>query len=248
VRAQLRAELLKQRSTTTSLGLLAGMLGLVLFAVLLHGFGLPAENVGGSSEQLMVFGRGEFLGALFAALLGAMSITGEVRHGTIRPTFLATPRRGRVVAAKIWVSTLIGAAFGLAAGVLAAGVGTAALRARGIGIQIGGGDYALLLAGGAAAAALWAAIGVGLGAMVRNQVPTVVGICAWVLFVEGLLVGDVADIGDVGRFAPGALGEAISGQDPDSLLAPAVAAVLLALYAAVAAVAGSLATTRRDVV
>jgi ABC-2 type transport system permease protein len=248
MRAQLRAELLKQRSTTTSLGLLAGLLGLVLFAVLLHGFGLPAENVGGSSEQLMVFGRGEFLGALFAALLGAMSITGEVRHGTIRPTFLATPRRGRVVAAKIWVSTLIGAGFGLAAGVLAAGVGTAALRARGIDIQIGGGDYALLLAGGAAAAALWAAIGVGLGAVVRNQVPTVVGICAWLLFVEGLLVGDVADIGDVGRFAPGALGEAISGQDPDRLLAPAVAAVLLALYAAVAAVAGSLATTRRDVV
>jgi ABC-2 type transport system permease protein len=248
VRAQLRAELLKQRSTTTSLGLLAGMLGLVLFAGLLHGFGLPAETIGGTSEQLMVFGRGEFLGALFAALVGAMSITGEVRHGTIRPTLLATPRRARVVAAKVWVSVLIGAGFGLAAGVLAAGVGTAALLARGIDIQIGGGDYALLLAGSAAAAALWAAIGVGLGAVVRNQVPTVVGICAWLLFVEGLLVGDVADIGDVGRFAPGALGEAISGQDPDRLLAPALAAALLALYAAVAAAAGSLATTRRDVV
>jgi hypothetical protein len=114
-------------------------------------------------------------------------------------------------------------------------------------VQLGADDYAVLIAGGAAAAALWAAIGVGLGAIVRNQVPTVVGVCAWLLFVEGLLVGDVADIADAGRFAPGALGEAMSGQDPGTLLSPAVAAPLLALYAGVAAVTGSLATTRRDV-
>jgi ABC-2 type transport system permease protein len=247
VRAQFRAELLKQRSTTTSLGLLAGMLGLVLFAVILHGLGLPAENVRGRSEQLMVFGRGEFLGALFAALVGAMSITTEFRHGTIRPTFLVTPRRGRVIAAKVWVSTSIGAGFGLMASAQAAGVGTAALRARGIDVRLDGGDYVLLLIGGAAAAALWAAIGVGLGALLRNQVPTLVGICAWLLFVEGLLVGDIAGVTDIGRFAPGALGEAISGQDPDTLLAPAVALVLLTLYATAAAVAGSLATVRRDV-
>jgi ABC-type transport system involved in multi-copper enzyme maturation permease subunit len=249
VRAQLRAELLKQRSTRTVLGLFGAMLGLVLFAVLLHGFGLPAENVGSKSVQLtMLFGRGEVLGALFAALLGAMSITAEIRHGTIRSTFLATPWRGRVVAAKVWASTLIGAGFGLAAGAVAAGVGTAALRARGIDVRLDASNYALLIAGGAAAAALWAAIGVGLGAVVRNQVPTLVGICAWLLFVEGLLVGDLVGVGDVARFAPGALGRAISGQDPDTLVAPAVGLVLLALYAAAAALAGSLAAARRDVV
>jgi ABC-type Na+ efflux pump permease subunit len=82
---------------------------------------------------------------------------------------------------------------------------------------------------------------------VRNQVPALIGICAWLLFVEGLLVGDVTGVGDVGRFAPGALGEAISGQDPDTLVAPAAGLVLLALYAAAAALIGALATTRRDV-
>jgi ABC-2 type transport system permease protein len=247
VRAQLRAELLKQRSTPTNLGLFAGMLGLVLFAALLHAFGLPIESVEGTSEQLMVFGRGEFLGALFAALLGALSITGEIRHGTIRPTFLVSPWRGRVVMAKVWASALIGVGFGLAAAAVAAAAGTAALRVRGIDVQLDSGDYALLLAGSAAAAALWAAIGVGIGAVVRHQVPTVVGISAWLLFVEGLLVGDVTGVGEVGRFAPGAAAAAISGQDPDSLLAPAVGLVLLAVYAAAAALAGSLATDRRDV-
>ncbi|MGH2945382.1 MAG: ABC transporter permease subunit [Solirubrobacteraceae bacterium] len=248
MRAQLRSELLKQRSTGTSVGLFAAMLGLVMFAVLLHGFGLAAEHVDGASEQLMVLGRGEFLGALFAALLGALSITTEIRHGTIRPTFLVTPWRGRVVAAKVWASMLIGAGFGLAASALATGAGTAALRARGIDVPLDGGDYALLLAGSGPAAALWAAIGVGLGAVLRHQVPTVVALSAWLLFVEGLLVGDVTGVAGVGRFAPGAAAAAITGQDPDTLLAPAVGLVLLALYAAAAGVAGALATARHDVI
>ncbi len=247
MRALLRAELLKQRSTRTVLALFVAMLGIVLLAVLLHSL-LPAEDLARRHNQLTVFGRGEFLGALFAALLGAMSITAEIRHGTIRSTFLVTPRRGRVVAAKVAASTLIGAGFGLAASALAAAVGTAALRARGIDVQLDGGDYALLIAGGAAAAALWAAIGVGVGALLRNQVPTLIGICAWLLFVEGLLAGDLVGLGNVSRFLPGAAAAAISGQDPGTLLAPALGLVLLALYAAAAALAGSLAISRRDVV
>jgi len=247
VRAELRAELLKQRSTRTGLGLFAAMAGLVLLAVLLHSFGLPARDLGSTSRQLMVLGRGEFLGALFAALIGAMSITAEIRHGTIRPTFLVTPRRGRVVAAKVSASVLIGAGFGLVAGAIATAAGAAALRARGIDVQLDGSDYVLLVAGSLAAAALWAAIGVGVGALVRHQVPTLIGICAWLLFVEGLLVGDVASLGDVGRFLPGAAAAAISGQEPGTLLAPTVGLILLTLYAAAAALTGSLATSRRDV-
>jgi ABC-2 type transport system permease protein len=248
VNTALRAELFKQRSTRTGLGLFAAMLGLVLLVVLLHGVGLAAGNFDSASKQLTVlFGWGEVLGALFAALLGALSITGEIRHGTIRPTFLVTPRRRRVVAAKIWASMLLGAGFGLVAGALAAGVGTAALKARGIDIRLNSGDYILLVMGGAAATALWAAIGVGVGAVVRNQVPVLVGICAWLLFFENLLVGDIAGVGGFGRLLPGAVAKAISGQDPDTLLAPAVGLGLLVLYSAAAAVAGTLATSRRDV-
>jgi ABC-2 type transport system permease protein len=242
--AQLRSELLKLRTAPTTLGLLAGMLGLVVLAVVLHSFGLREEELALPDNQLMIFGRGEFLGALFAALLGAISITAEIRHGTIRPTFLVTPDRGQVVAAKLTASTLIGAGFGLAASALGAGVGAAMLGLRGIGVDLDGGDYALLVAGGAAASALMAAIGVGVGAIVRDQVPTMIGITAWLLFVEGLFGGELAD---VSKFAPGTLGTAISGQEPDTLLAPAISVLLLALYAAAAAVAGSLATSRRDV-
>jgi len=54
-------------------------------------------------------------------------------------------------------------------------------------------------------------------------------------------------VGGVGRLLPGAAGKAISGQDPQTLLAPAVGLVLLTLYASAVAVAGPLATSRRDV-
>jgi ABC-type transport system involved in multi-copper enzyme maturation permease subunit len=247
VTALLHSELLKQRSTRTTLSLFLAMIGLVLLAVLLHGFGLRAEALRDRHVQLMVLGRGELLGVLFAALLGAMSITAEIRHGTIRPTFLFSPRRGRVVAAKVVVSVLVGAGFGLVAGAVATAAGTAALRARGIDVQLDGNDDALLVFGSAAAAALWAAIGVGLGALVRNQVPTLIGICAWLLFVEGLLGDATGGLGDVGRILPGAAAAAISGQDPGTLLAPAVGLMLLVAYAAAAALAGATATSRRDV-
>jgi ABC-2 type transport system permease protein len=244
--AQLRAELLKQRTTRTNLGLVAAMLGLVLAAVLMHGLLLPADNLADADDQLqIVFGWGEVLGALFAALLGAMSFTGEFRHGTIRPTLLVTPRRERVVAAKLLTSLLIGAAFGLLAAGASAVAATAALAARGIDIQVQAGDYAVLVLGSAGAGALWAAIGVGIGAAIRQQVPVLVGICAWLLFVETVLIGDANLVGDIGRFTPGSLGKAASGQEP--LLAPGLALLLLALYATAAAAAGWRVTSRRDV-
>jgi ABC-2 type transport system permease protein len=242
--ATLRSELLKQRSIPTTLGLFGGMLGLVALAVVLHGISLPAGDLADPDNQLMILGRGEFLGATFAALLGAMSVTAEIRHGTIRPTFLFNPVRGPVVAAKVGISLLLGAGFGLAASALAAGLGPLVLHARGIDVQLDGGDYALLVAGGTAASALWAAIGVAIGAIVRDQVPALIGITAWLLFVEGLFGENLTD---VSKFAPGTLGMAVSGQEPDTLLGPALSLLLLAVYAIGAAAAGWLATTRRDV-
>ena len=245
--AALRAELFKQRTTRTTASLLATMVGLVLLAELLHGLGLPARDLGTAARQLQLLAPGEIIGSLLAALLGAMSITGEIRHGTIRPTLLVSPERVRVIVAKVWASTLAGAGFGLIAGAVAVGSITAALRSRGITIQLDSGDYVLPLIGGAAAGALWAGIGVGVGAIVRNQVATLVGLCAWLLFVENLVLGDLADL-NVGRYLPGAAAAAASGQKPDTpLLAPAAALLLLALYAAAAAALGSTATNRRDI-
>jgi len=244
VSGKLRAELLKQRSTQTTLFLLLGMVGLVALAGALHVLAPSPSSLATLKNQLQVFEVGTRVGMLFAGLVGAMTMTAEIRYGTIRPTFLVSPRRGPVIAAKLAVSALAGILFGLLAEGLMAGATTAALSARGIDNHLSGGDYVQLLAGGTAAAALWAMIGLGVGALVRNQVATLVGLCAWMLLVENLLLPFVPD---AGRFTPGAAGLALAGSIADKLLAPAPAALILALYAAAAAAGGWLATLRRDV-
>jgi ABC-type transport system involved in multi-copper enzyme maturation permease subunit len=244
VTGQLRAELLKQRSTQTTFLLLLAMVGLVALASALHVLAPSPSSLTSLKHQLQVFEVGTRVGMLFAALVGAMAITAEIRYGTIRPTFLVTPRRGPVLAAKLAVSALAGIVFGLIAEGLMAGATTAALSARGIDNQLTSGDYLQLLAGGTVAAALWAMIGLGVGALVRNQVATLVGLCAWMLLVENLLLPFVPD---AGRFTPGAAGLGLAGSIADKLLTPAPAALALALYAAAAAGGGWLATLRRDV-
>jgi ABC-type transport system involved in multi-copper enzyme maturation permease subunit len=247
VNALLRAELLKQRTTRTSLGFFLVMLTLILFAVVLHSFGLKASSLASHDNQMHVFGWGG-LGALFAALVGAMSMTSEIRHGTIRPTFLATPRRGRVVVTKALAGSFLGVVLGLVAETFAIGVGSAALNARGIPVRLDASNITQLLAGGVAAAALWGPIGVGLGALLRNQVSALVGLFAWLLFVEGLLFGLLPG---AARFLPGTAGAAIAGTTTTGevapLLSPAVGALLLVLYVTAAGAAALIATNRRDV-
>ena len=61
------------------------------------------------------------------------------------------------------------------------------------------------------------------------------------------MAGDLVGLGDFGRFLPGSAASGISGQGPGTLLAPAISLALLAAYAAVAALAGAFAISRRDV-
>jgi ABC-2 type transport system permease protein len=242
VTGQLRAELLKQRSTETTLLLFLAMFGLVALAVTMHVLALDADQLSTRTHQLEVFQVGTRAGMLFAGLAGAIAITAEIRYGTIRPTFLVTPRRGPVMAAKLAVSGLVGIVFGLLAELLMAADAAVAYAARGIDNQLTGGDYLQLFAGGAAAAALWAVAGVGVGALVRSQVGVLVGLCAWMFLVESVSEGFVPGFG---RLLPGGAGLALAGNSDE--LSAAVGVLLLVLYAVAASAAGWLATLRRDV-
>jgi len=107
--AQIRSEAYKLATTRTNAGIAAAIVGLVSLAVLLHAFGLPVEKLGNQYQQRGIFiDVGVNLGILFAALLGALSITSEFRTGTIRPTLLVTPRRAQVIAAKTLCALLAG--------------------------------------------------------------------------------------------------------------------------------------------
>jgi hypothetical protein len=241
VTGQLRAELLKQRSTQTTLLLFLAMFGLVALVITMHVLALSVADLSTAAQQLEEFQVGSRAGMLFAGLVGAIAITAEIRYGTIRPTFLVTPRRGPVIAAKLAISALVGTVFGLLAEGLMAADAAVGLAARGIDIQLTGGDYLQLLAGGATAAALWAAGGVGVGALVRNQVGAVAGLCAWMFLVESTTESFIPDLG---RLLPGGAGNALAGNTDE--LSAAVGGLFLVLYAAAVSAAGWLAILRRD--
>jgi hypothetical protein len=240
--AQLRSEELKQRSTQTALFLFLAMTGLVALAVAMHVLALGKTRLATNAHQLEVFQIGTRAGMLFAALAGALAITAEIRFGTIRPTFLVTPRRSPVVAAKLAVGALTGLVYGLLAEALMAAFAAVAFSIRGIPNELTGSDYIRILLGGALAAALWAVLGVGIGALVRNQVATLVGLCAWMFLVESVSEGFVPG---AAKLMPGGAGLSLAGNEHK--LSVAVAAVLLVTYTAAAAAAGWIATLRRDV-
>jgi ABC-2 type transport system permease protein len=240
---QLLAELRKMRTTRTNLGLLAGMVGLILLAVLVNGFVLTAADLQGHDEQHMLLSAGTS-GALFAALIGVMAITSEFRHGTIRSTFVVTPHRSRVIAAKVISSLLMGTAFGLAAVGLSLGVGYAVLVIRGIDFALDTNHVLLLVLGTPCMTALWAALGVGLGAVIRNQVFAVIGLIIWAMVIDALLRELVPT---VGRFTPVGASDSITAGFADYLLTPVVGGLLLIAYAVVVVAAGALLVARRDV-
>ena len=239
---QLRSELLKQRSTQTALFLFMAMAGLVALAVALHLLALGKTQLATNAHQLEVFQIGTRAGMLFAALAGALAITSEFRFGTIRPTFLVEPRRSPVLAAKLAIGALTGLVFGLLAEGLMAGFAAIAFSLRGIPNQLTAGDYTRILLGGATAAALWAILGVGVGALVRNQVATLVGLCAWMFLVESVSEGFVPN---AAKLMPGGAGLSLAGNEHK--LSLALAALLLVIYTAAAAAVGWVTTLRRDV-
>lgn len=244
--AQLRSELRKMRTTRTNLGLLLGLVALILFGVIAGSFSSEADLSLPENQRELV-GNGTWAAA-FAAMIGVMAMTSEFRHGTIRATFVFTPDRARVVAAKVLASILVGMGFGALGAGLGLGTGVLMIRARGYDVLLGSGDVRSLLLGTIVMSALWAMLGVGLGALVRNQVLAIVGLFAWVFVVEILIFQYLPG---VGRFAPGAAGTAITGNTVgDSsvhLLSAPAGAALLAAYAVAFVLAGVLVVSRRDV-
>lgn len=241
--SQVRAELLKVRSTRTTLGLMLGMVALILLFSLLTGLLASAINLSTREEQRTFLSLGDLAG-VFSALAGAMLVTSEYRHGTMRPTILFTPHRSRVLGAKLIAGMLAGLVFGVVGHVLGWALSYVILSGRGISIVLTAKDIELLVFGGLVSVALWGAIGAGLGAIVRNQVGTLLTLLAWGFVVSPLLFGLLPS---VGRFMPSYAGDALIGLTVQHLLSEAAGGAVLVGWTVLLAALGLAFTAKRDV-
>ena len=240
-----KAELLKVRTVRLFWSVIGSALGVTALALALQivnagRAGTPSYGTAQSAVNVLSAGG---WATLVALVLGIVTVTSEYRHATIVETVLVTPSRVRVIVAKVLAAVILGLFIMLVVTALSAGVGlfTGALT-----VAAANAAVVRTVLGVAVTLPLFAALGVGLGALVHNQTVAVAAALVWFIAGESL-------IGSFGlraleRWTPGGASRAI-GQDPALMAAlpPWAGALLLLAYALVFAAVGGWRITRGDV-
>ena len=186
--------------------------------------------------------------AIFTLVFGLLAVAGEYSRGTITDTFLSFPRRPQVITAKLAAYGVAGTAAGLVSAATAVLVTAAWWSAKGGTLHWSAAGTWETLGGGVAANLAFAAIGVGLGALVRNLVAAVAAALAWIAVVEGVL-GQLIGSGPA-RWLPLHASESLDRASlipGGGLLPPWGGGLLLLGYALTFAAAAVLITLKRDV-
>lgn len=267
--AATRSELTKQ-FTTSAWWILGLVLALYLAA---NAGGLGAVLALGATGELpgsrplpiaedaiapLLYSLASGMGYVFPLLWGTLMVTSEFRHRLLTPTFLATPRRGTVLTAKMIIGVVMGVFFGVLAIVFTVGAAAGVMSILGVDPLLASGDTWALLGRVLLAFVLWTLIGIGVGAIVRNQVAGVILVIAFTQLVEPVLrvIGGFVDqLKNVVEYLPGGASDALVGSSFLSLAGGSTSstlpwwggALVLAGYAAVFAVLGMLTSWRRDV-
>jgi ABC-2 type transport system permease protein len=187
----LRAEAIKLRTVrTTWLMLGIGLLVEALFAGLYVGL-VSLDDVGPIREVQTSTG----LLMVMLLVLGVLTITAEFRHGIAGTTFLAAPRRYPVLVAKLGAVLAVGILTGLAFVAVNGGLALPLFSARD-GALPPTGEVVSVYAGVVVSFALLCAFGLGVGAIIRNQVGAIIAALAFFFILSPLpelLPGNIGD-------------------------------------------------------
>jgi hypothetical protein len=235
----LSAELLKLRTTRTFAALAGVAVGISLLLTVL--VGLLTEP---KQDEVLRDVFANDVSSLFILILAIVGITGEWRHRTITSSLLAAPDRVRFLAAKTLAFAAAGVFLSLLISLSVGAIGLAIMTIRDLPTPEFG-EWVSLVARSAAVAALLAALGVCVGALVRNQAVAIVGVLATGFVVEPALLGLVPDVGRFGPFLalPGGLGNV---EDDPELFAPGLAALAMLGWIVATYVGAAALLRRRD--
>src|SRR6266508_2226580 len=236
-------EFIKLRTVRSPLLLLAAAQLVVVAGV--SGLFVSGADVDAADTPLRAVAHAGLV-SIFSLVLGIVGMAGEYRHRTVTDTFLGTPRRGQGVAAKLVVYAAAGAVVGLVSAVVSTAVTALWMSGKGSSLDLSDAAVWRTLAGCVVWNACFAAIGVGLGALIRNVVGAIAVALAWIALVEGIVSQLVGDLSKWLPFASGVSLEDIPAANVEQL-PPWGAGLVLAAYAVVFAVVAVSTAVRRDV-
>jgi ABC-type transport system involved in multi-copper enzyme maturation permease subunit len=154
----------------------------------------PGSNVGpsGTIEQHLV---GTFAGLIAVVVIATMFITAEYRRGMIRVTLAATPRRGRVLAAKAAVIGAVTFVLGLIAAIIAVLIGTRLSANQGIYVfQVSWPTEARVVVGTAALLAVGAVLALAVGTILRRSAAAITAVIAGVVLTYILAMASLVPL------------------------------------------------------
>src|SRR5471032_178751 len=203
---------------------LAGGLFALLFALLVAGSkgqgspggsNLPTPGLDNTAMVATVYTAGLSLAYLLTLVVGVMSIGSEYRHKTITSTFLSTPKRIRVMVAKVISLLGIGAFYGLVFLLGSVTVGGAAIGIKGFSPFPDTGPIVRALALSLLVLGLWSLVGLGAGILIPNQVAAILIAVGAAFIVEplaGFLLGLVSWGHSIVPYLPSQATSAMVGQ------------------------------------
>jgi ABC-2 type transport system permease protein len=241
----INAELLKLRTTRAFWAYMVSTLAFVPLTIALSMTAGTDQHPLTTSEGIRGVFSAASSGYLMVMLLGITMSAGEFRHNTATPTFLISPNRRRVMAAKFVAGGLVGAALAAVSAILTVAIAWPWLHARDIDVSLFSADVRTPLLGALLSVALAAALGIGIGALINNQTVAVSVIVVWTAVIESLLTGFLPEIG---RWLPQGAASALGGviTSEGGLLPFWIAAAVLISYAVAVAGAGTQLIARKD--
>lgn len=241
------AEFVKLRTTQVWFWLLLAALALASLLTI----GPIASGAIKDSGDLADLFTGAATSYLPVFVLGVLGVTTEYRYQTITPSVLATPARWALVTAKMITYLLVGAAYAALCILVQLAISVPWLSAKDIDVTLGSNDVPRALVSVFAVVVLFGIVGLGFGALVKNQIVAVsVGII--VIQVVNPLLGAIPKVRVVFPYTPfGGLSALLNSGDRAgdgfTLLPHWGGAVVLALWAFVPAAIGAAYTMNRDI-
>jgi hypothetical protein len=236
------------------------VIGLIAVAVAVLVTVLTVAGANASEHAPLEIFTGALIGGvqtayMITAIVGITAVAGEYRHHTVTPSYLAVPRRGQLISAKLAVLFVYGLVVGLVTVAVCSAIAAPWLSARGLlGGSLTAAGVTRAVVGGTAAIAIMTAVGVAVGELLRNQI-VAVGVLLVYLFAIEQSISNITATRGAYPYLPGGAVQALAFSGHHAfgsatgpvLLNPWVAAAVIIAYALVITGIAVRTSIRRDI-